>query len=88
MEQMTYIQCSTEKHLSTMMLITPEAAIKQVKYLNQNQTAYDKVMKEPILANGNQTIEDYFSLKDDIGGGKLKNWIQTMIDKGQSKYVT
>jgi hypothetical protein len=29
-------------------------------------------MARPILANGEQTLEEYFSLSNNIGGGKLK----------------
>jgi hypothetical protein len=36
------------------------------RLLEKNQTAYDETLKEPILANGDQTIEDYFSFRDDV----------------------
>jgi hypothetical protein len=57
----------------------PQPALDRITYLEKNQTAYDEVLKEPILANGDQTIEDYFSFRDDVGGGKLKKRIRNML---------
>ena len=49
-------------------------------HLETNQTAYDEVMKEPILAHGNDTIDRYFSLQDGIGRGSfLKRKIRDMV---------
>jgi hypothetical protein len=57
----------------------PQPALDRITYLEKNQTAYAEVLKEPILANGDQTIEDYFSFRDDVGGGKLKKRIRNML---------
>jgi hypothetical protein len=57
----------------------PQPALDRIMYLEKNQTAYDEVLNEPILANGKQTIEDYFSFRDDVGGGKLKKRIRNML---------
>jgi hypothetical protein len=57
----------------------PQRSLDRIIYLEKNQTAYDEVRSEPILANGDQTIEDYFSFRDDVGGGKLKKRIRNML---------
>ena len=63
----------------------PAPAINRVRRLHRNRTAYDEVMSEPILANGTETAEKYFSLADDIGGGKLRKRIRGMIDEARWK---
>jgi hypothetical protein len=57
----------------------PQPALDRIIYLEQNRTAYDEVLNEPILANGDKTIEDYFSFRDEVGGGKLKKRIRNML---------
>ena len=58
----------------------PEPALRRIKYLENNRDAYDQVLQgQPILANGNQTIRDYFSFADDVGGGFLKKKIRSML---------
>ncbi len=54
----------------------PEAAIQQIRNLESDKEAYDAMLREPILANGRRTVENYFSLRDDIEGGFLKNRIR------------
>jgi len=34
---------------------------------------------QPILANGKQTISDFFSLRVDIGDGELRNTIRSLV---------
>lgn len=58
----------------------PEGALERVHYLENNETAYKEVMSEPILANGSDTIEAYFSMSDSIGGGKLKSKIRDLME--------
>jgi len=58
----------------------PEGALEIVRYLENNETAYNEVMSEPILANGGDTIEEYFSMSDSIGGGKLKSKIRKLME--------
>jgi len=48
----------------------PEPALQRLKYLEENRTAYDEVMSQPILALGG--LERYFSLDEPHGGGALK----------------
>jgi hypothetical protein len=57
----------------------PQPALDRIIYLEKKQTAYDEVLNEPILANGDQTIEDYFSFQDEVGGGKLKKRLRNML---------
>ena len=58
----------------------PQLAIQQLQYLQRNHTAYmDMLYHEPILANGQQTINEYFSLSDTIGNGQLKRKIRTLL---------
>mmetsp|Transcript_9217 Transcript_9217/g.13424 ORF Transcript_9217/g.13424 Transcript_9217/m.13424 type:complete len:395 (+) Transcript_9217:85-1269(+) len=57
----------------------PQEAWKQIQYLENNKTAYEEMLAEPILANGMETMSEYFSLEDDFGHGKLKNKIRSMM---------
>ena len=58
----------------------PQPAIDRVRYLENNRTAYDQVVRnEPILANGEQTINDYFSLGQDVGDGSLMRKIRDLL---------
>jgi Glycosyltransferase family 10 (fucosyltransferase) C-term len=58
----------------------PEHALEQIRYMEiENRTAYDEMLSQPILANGRATVERYFSLQDDIGGGKLIRRIRAML---------
>jgi Glycosyltransferase family 10 (fucosyltransferase) C-term len=50
----------------------PLPALKQLQELHTNQTAYHEMLQQPIMAHGNQTVRDYFSVSDQIGGGYLK----------------
>lgn len=57
----------------------PEPALKMVEMLENNETLYEQMMNEPIAANGNATIEKYFSFSDDIGNGFLKREIRKKL---------
>lgn len=57
----------------------PRVAFDKISYLESNQSAYDNILKEPVLAQGNSTIEQYFSLGDDAGGEYLKDRIRDLI---------
>jgi hypothetical protein len=57
----------------------PEPALERIRYLEHNQTAYDEMQKEVILADGENTIEKYFSFSDKVGNGTLKRRIRTML---------
>ena len=54
-------------------------AIEQLRFLEENYTAYHEMLAQPILKNGNQTINEYFSLSDRIGDGSLKWKIRAMM---------
>mmetsp|Transcript_22643 Transcript_22643/g.34034 ORF Transcript_22643/g.34034 Transcript_22643/m.34034 type:complete len:436 (+) Transcript_22643:184-1491(+) len=53
----------------------PEAALEQIHYLDTNPDAYEAVLNEPILKNGQETIDEYFSFMD----GKLRDRIRSTI---------
>lgn len=59
--------------------VFPKPALARVAYLEQNTTAYEEMLREPILANGNRTIKEYFSYADSVGGGVLKGRIRQML---------
>ena len=40
----------------------PSEALAQIKHLEQNKTAYHEMMVRPIFANGQRTLEQYFSM--------------------------
>ena len=57
-----------------------QPAEEQLKELVQNPKAYERMQQQqPILANGEQTLRDYFSLSDQIGNGELKAKIRNMM---------
>ena len=57
----------------------PQKALDQIVYLNTNTTAYMDMVAQPMLAHGEKTLEDYFSLSDDVGSGILKARILDMM---------
>lgn len=57
----------------------PEPALERVKHLERNRTAYNEMQSEPILANGEQTIVDYFSLAPNLGNGTLMRKIRVLL---------
>mmetsp|Transcript_15523 Transcript_15523/g.28200 ORF Transcript_15523/g.28200 Transcript_15523/m.28200 type:complete len:433 (+) Transcript_15523:257-1555(+) len=61
----------------------PQPALNRVAYLESNETAYNEVLGQPIFANGQDTIEQYFSYRDDLGGGMLKRRIRDMLELPQ-----
>lgn len=60
----------------------PQEALDRIAHLEENQTAYHEMLHEPILANGEETIERYFSIRDEEGGGRLKWAIRDRIGFG------
>jgi len=50
----------------------PQPALDLVAAMENDTALYEEMMSEPIAANGNKTIEDYFSFSDEIGGGLKK----------------
>jgi len=51
----------------------PQQALDRIAHLEAHPKDYEAILNEPILKDGETTIEQYFSLRDDVGGGKLKN---------------
>jgi Glycosyltransferase family 10 (fucosyltransferase) C-term len=65
----------------------PQEALDRVAYLERNMTAYQQVLREPILAHGQDTYDAYFSLWDDDDGdgeGRLKWAIRERIGFGRN----
>jgi hypothetical protein len=60
----------------------PKEAFDRIAHLKSNRTAYLEMFREPILANGEETIAKYFSLRDDVGGGRLKWAVRDRIGFG------
>lgn len=60
-------------------LDNPDKALREIQRLETNQTAYKEKLDEPILAHGEKTVEEYLSLADDIGNGRLKYKIRAMM---------
>ena len=60
----------------------PQPALDRIKYLEMNKTAYDEVLRGPILKDGEETIRKYFSWNDELGNGELKWFIRDMIGYG------
>jgi hypothetical protein len=58
----------------------PKPALDRIKALEKNASAYlETARNEPILANGVDTIEQYFSFSDHIGNGTLKRKLREKL---------
>ena len=58
----------------------PGPALERIQQLYQNETLYNETLYEtPILANGNETLRDYFSYTEEIEGGFLKHKIRALM---------
>lgn len=57
----------------------PDEAMAQLQELQSNPEAYHAKRMSPMLARGNQTLEDYFSFAQDIGNGQLRQRIRDMM---------
>ena len=57
----------------------PQLALQKIRYLESNRSAYEEMLSEPILKNGTDTINKFFSMSDNIGDGSLKKQIRTMM---------
>ena len=60
----------------------PQQALSQIQYYEQNPAEYEKMLNEPILAHGQETIENFFSWDDIVGNGRLKYRIRDMMGLG------
>ena len=57
----------------------PQEAIDQISRLEEVPEEYQRILDEPILADGERTIEKYFSFEDGIGNGQLKRRVRQMM---------
>jgi hypothetical protein len=58
----------------------PQPALQQIQELATNATALAEMQhQQPILAHGDSTIQHYFSLSEEIGGGFFKHKIRTLM---------
>lgn len=57
----------------------PQQALLQIRSMQTNLTIYEKMLAQPILVNGDETIENFFSLRDDVGNGTLIRRIRDML---------
>jgi len=57
----------------------PHQALSQIQFYEQNPAEYEKMLNEPILAHGQETIEKYFSWDESVGNGRLKHEIRKMM---------
>jgi hypothetical protein len=65
----------------------PQSAIQQIQSLEGNPALYQQMLSRPILRDGENTIAQYFSFSDNIGGGKLKERIRQKLKMGSYKFV-
>jgi len=54
----------------------PQEALDRIQFLEENPNAYQEMLNVPILADGERTIEKYFSFDDSIGNGMLKRRVR------------
>jgi hypothetical protein len=57
----------------------PQQALSQIQFYEQNPAEYEKMLNEPILAQGQETVEKYFSWDETVGNGRLKFRIRDMM---------
>ena len=65
----------------------PSPALNRVAYLERNPSAYAAMMDQPILANGNKTIEDFFSFSDTFGNGIVKRRIRETLELDKYAFI-
>jgi hypothetical protein len=65
----------------------PFPALNRVAYLERNPSVYSTMMGQPILANGNKTIEDFFSFSDNFGNGIVKRRIRETLELEKYEFV-
>mmetsp|Transcript_1327 Transcript_1327/g.3147 ORF Transcript_1327/g.3147 Transcript_1327/m.3147 type:complete len:108 (+) Transcript_1327:3213-3536(+) len=57
----------------------PQQALNQIQFYEQNPSEYERMLNEPILANGLETIRKYFSWDESIGDGLLRTRIRNIM---------
>lgn len=65
----------------------PFPALNRVAYLERNPSAYATMMGQPILANGNKTIEDFFFFSNTYGNGIVKRRIRETLELDKYEFV-
>ena len=66
----------------------PQPALDEIKRLENDEDAYEKMLTtEPIVANGNLTIEQYFSFEDNVMNGVLKRRYRQLIGLSDLYFV-
>ena len=77
--------CTYYPHGSTCIC----AALERIAHLEGNRSAYDEVLEQPILADGERTLQQFFLAGDGDGDGgrkpmAMKQRIRTMVLKGSN----
>jgi len=57
----------------------PWVAINQIKDLEENPAKYKEMLMQPVLANGEDTVNEFMSFSSTVGNGKLKKRIRSMM---------
>ena len=57
----------------------PYQALDRIEHLENDPQEYERMLNEPILADGVNTIEKYFSFEDSIGHGMLKKRVREKL---------
>jgi len=66
----------------------PQSALDKIRTLESDKDAYEQMlMREPIAAHGNSTIEKYFSFDDTIGNGALKRRLRGKLGLTDLNFV-
>jgi hypothetical protein len=56
------------------------AAVARIIELEQDPVAYEAMLRQPIIKEPvRDTLEKYFSITDEVGGGQLKKRIREML---------
>jgi hypothetical protein len=67
---------------------SPQEALDLIANLNKDDQLYDAMLSEPILANGEQTIQDHFSFGEDVGEGRLKERMRKLVGLDSVTFVS
>lgn len=57
----------------------PQKSLEQISYLESNPKEYERMLNQPILADGDWTIQKYFSFEDSVGNGILKKRVREKL---------
>jgi hypothetical protein len=57
----------------------PDRALNLIRYLENNQTEYERRLSAPVFKNGVDTVDKYFSFIPSIGRGTLNKRIRAMM---------